>query len=298
MSIISFSIIIPTFNRPQLLNRAIESILNQTYNNFEIIIINDGSTQYLEEYSQLKDKYSVYKQIFFFDKNNSGVSATRNFGITKATGEYICFLDDDDYYLPNHLQCLNDLIKSTNYIPGFYRTFGLLLLHETKDKLELTHKADNEHSVIYILQNLVLPINICLNKFILEKHKFNEKIKYGEDYELWIRILIEFPLFESYKYTAVYDRTRETASTGSIKKYWEYVKTFELIFSNQKLKSIVPNNLRKQIFEKYYSWIISNYAINGEFRKNVKLLPKLIRSTSSNFVLKTYFANLFRSLIN
>ena len=87
------SVIIPTYNRVEFLEIAIQSVVNQTYNNIEIIVVDDGSkSNYAESIC------NEYLNCFYFYKNNGGLSSARNFGISKSKGELIAFLDDDDFW--------------------------------------------------------------------------------------------------------------------------------------------------------------------------------------------------------
>lgn len=123
MKIQKVTVVIPSFNRyPYLLN-AIESVKNQTYKNTEVIVVNDGSTQ--KEYTEKKLPKGV--KIIHIDRNktpNWGGSrpAVRNYGIQASTGEYIGFLDDDDYWLPEKLE--SQLIEMDNSKVGFSCTEG------------------------------------------------------------------------------------------------------------------------------------------------------------------------------
>lgn len=101
-----FSIIIPTYNRADKLDIPIKSILNQQFKNWELIIIDDGST---DQTNALIQNYSSHN-IYYFYQHQQGRSTARNLGITKARGTYICFQDSDDEYLPNHLQTLYEAI--------------------------------------------------------------------------------------------------------------------------------------------------------------------------------------------
>ena len=95
-----FSIIIPVYNKGNHIQNTINSVLNQTNQDFEIIVVNDGSTDHsLDVIKSINDK-----RIKLFTLENKGVSHARNFGLTKASSEFIAFLDADDYWLPNHLE--------------------------------------------------------------------------------------------------------------------------------------------------------------------------------------------------
>jgi glycosyltransferase involved in cell wall biosynthesis len=97
------SVIIPTYNCAQYITEAIESVLNQTYKDFEIIVVDDGST---DNTNEILRSYIEKKKIRYFYQENSGVSSARNMGVRVSQGEYISFLDSDDFWEVNHLQQL------------------------------------------------------------------------------------------------------------------------------------------------------------------------------------------------
>ena len=98
------SIIVPIYNEEKNLNRCIDSLINQTYKNLEIILLNDGST---DSSKKIIDSYKD-KRIIVIHKKNSGIGDTRNIGIEKSTGDYIIFVDSDDYI---ELNCVEQLVK-------------------------------------------------------------------------------------------------------------------------------------------------------------------------------------------
>ena len=102
------SIVIPTYNRVDFLPKAIQSVLNQTYRNWEMIIVDDGSTDNTEEivkgYKESRIQYIVHKY-------NLGLSAARNTGIKKSRGEYIAFLDSDDEWFPEKISCQMNIFQ-------------------------------------------------------------------------------------------------------------------------------------------------------------------------------------------
>lgn len=107
------SVILPAFNCKNYIERCIDSILNQTYTNLEIIIIDDGST---DGTSLICDKYALKdNRIKVIHQQNKGVSEARNLGIKLSTGEYISFIDNDDWISPNYFQCLFEAINQDDY---------------------------------------------------------------------------------------------------------------------------------------------------------------------------------------
>lgn len=118
------SVIIPAYNSQQFIAQTLDSLLGQTLKDIEVVIVNDGST---DNTQQIIDEYAEKYDIFVpYEQENSGVSAARNFGLEKATGEYVVFLDADDYYSPESLEAFYNTAKKTNadIVIGRLATFG------------------------------------------------------------------------------------------------------------------------------------------------------------------------------
>ena len=111
------SVVIPAYNAGQFLDETLESVLSQTYENWECIIVNDGSTDNTE--SVAKKWCEKDSRFRLTDKENGGLSSARNWGIKESKAEYIAFLDADDLYMPNFLEiCLENLVeKDVNTYP-------------------------------------------------------------------------------------------------------------------------------------------------------------------------------------
>ena len=107
-----FSTIVPLYNQEKYIEECIQSVINQTFNNFELIIINDGSTDKSYEICEMFTSQDV--RIKLYNKSNEGVSIARNLGIKYSTGKYLFFLDSDDWILPEHVERLVDLLEKNN----------------------------------------------------------------------------------------------------------------------------------------------------------------------------------------
>lgn len=105
------SVIIPFYAHKKWLNEALESVINQTYKNIEIIVINDGSTENIDE---LQVKYK--DKVIFITQENKSVSVARNRGIELATGDYVAFLDSDDLWYPDKLFKQIEFMKKYDYV--------------------------------------------------------------------------------------------------------------------------------------------------------------------------------------
>ena len=97
------SVVVPVYNKQNSIKRCIESVLKQSYINWELLLIDDGST---DNSAKIIQPYLKDDRIHYYHKENGGVSSARNMGIRKAKGEWIIFLDSDDYFLPNALNSL------------------------------------------------------------------------------------------------------------------------------------------------------------------------------------------------
>ncbi|MBP7498020.1 MAG: glycosyltransferase family 2 protein [Bacteroidales bacterium] len=220
-----FSIILPTYNRSSFISKAINSVIQQSYSNWELIIVDDESI----DDTALVVKPFLSDKIKYFYKKNEERSAARNYGINLSKGQFICFLDSDDYYLNNHLEEFYKIIKSNNFLAALYycNTYE-------DNKGELIPIPENNTQGINIIDTIIQFNLGCprtsLHRDILIKHKFNEKINIGEDTDLWIRVLKKYPLIYNSVYTVVYlahpDRTVEISNKKSILQHISNINRF------------------------------------------------------------------------
>lgn len=189
---INVSIIIPFFNRLDLLSKTINSVLMQTHNNWELLLINDGSTESLEP---IEKQIINDKRIRLLHQSNTGVSAARNLGIREATGEYIAFLDSDDLWLPHKLEKqLNVMIK------GEYDISHTSYQRINEDDIpgRLIHSGDNKQNLFpQILSSCTIatPTVMIRSKILKEiENPFSLAFHIGEDVCLWIDLSYKYKL--------------------------------------------------------------------------------------------------------
>ena len=213
-----FSIVIPVFNKEKFVSKTIGSVVCQSFPNYEIIIVNDGSTDESEaKILAIKDD-----RIKYFSKKNEGVAVARNFGIEKASGDFICFLDADDYWFPQFLETMHDSISK---FPE-QKIFATAIEIETAKKIIPAHYSLSKTAAFQIVdffeasqkECVLWTSSICIHKSVFEKvGVFDTKIKQGEDTELWIRIGLQFPILFINKILARYVYDHE-----SISRKWNY----------------------------------------------------------------------------
>ncbi|BBB14888.1 glycosyl transferase group 2 family protein [Candidatus Rickettsiella viridis] len=180
-----FSIILTTYNRSQLLPRALRSVLQQSFSNFELIIVDDHST---DNTRQVVYEFTDNRMTYIQQDHNQGVSTARNTGIKQAKGEYLCFLDDDDEYLPTFLQEVSQFLKKKSQaFIGLIWT-GIAKIHEEKTIQTELFNLDNKKNLLFLLEILFSGITIhhtCFERVGL----FNPTLHLREDMDIVYRML-------------------------------------------------------------------------------------------------------------
>ena len=184
------SVIIPTFNRIDLLKRAIDSVLNQSIKPYDIIVVDDGSIDGTSDMIQQK-----YKSIKLIQQKNSGVSAARNNGIKNAQGDWIALLDSDDEWKKNKLEeQVNKLTDNPKY--DFCHTNEIWIRNGIRVNQKKRHKKYGGFIFDKCLDICrISPSSVLFNKNIFNHVGwFNDKLPVCEDYDLWLRITAEFEI--------------------------------------------------------------------------------------------------------
>ncbi|OXA95793.1 glycosyltransferase family 2 protein [Flavobacterium hercynium] len=264
-----FSIIIPLYNKEHFIENTIKSILDQTFGDFEIIVINDGSTDKSEEkVLQFKDD-----RIQYFSKKNEGVSATRNLGITKANANFIAFLDADDYWYPEFLETMH--YYCTYFVKQ--KVFTAAIEIETSKNIfpaqySIPKTGDFEFVNYFkasIKESVLLTSSTIFNKKVFAKAGvFDTQIKSGQDTDLWIRIGLLFPILFVWKVLVRYTHDENSLSKNAalmdsklnFAKFSEQEKTnadlkyfLDLNRFSLAIKSKILNN--QILFDSYYQAI-------------------------------------------
>ena len=192
-----FSIIIPTYNRAAFLPKAIESVLSQTFTDWELIIVDDGSTD------NTKDVVSQYSdsRITYIYQENAERSAARNNGIAHSVGEYVLFLDSDDYYLSSFLADLNSEIEKNENVPCLY-FHNVLIEHNGKQQPFAELLPNGEKNILKFLFAKSRVIGVWqtpITRDFLCGNLFDARFSLWEDTHLLFRLLAQYP----YKQTNV-----------------------------------------------------------------------------------------------
>jgi glycosyltransferase involved in cell wall biosynthesis len=241
-------VIIPTFNRAQYLDRAVQSVLSQTYKDFKLHIVDDGST---DETSSVLEKYEKHPQVVIHRHENRGVSAARNFAVTKSTHEWISFLDSDDEWLPNKLEKQISFLKE-NPQCQFLHAEEIWI----RNGVRVNPKVKHNKGPIDLFKRslefcLISPSTVIMKRDLFIKHgMFNESFTVCEDYDLWLKILAHeeigfLPDFVAHKYGG---HTDQLSTQFVAMDYWRIKSLMTLLQTNisQDKKDLIVIEIKKK----------------------------------------------------
>lgn len=181
------SVIIPTYNRPMLLQRSVQSVLSQSYSNLEVLVIDDASTlDYSEAIKEFEDRGLVYIR----HEHRKGSAAARNTGIQLAQGEYIAFNDDDDvwdkYKLKKQVQAMNEAVGSAGMVFSKYRK----IFSDGAERQIFPEEQgmENWHNSLLRYNFIGTPTVLMKRECFSKAGTFDEGLKCLEDWDLWIRV--------------------------------------------------------------------------------------------------------------
>lgn len=285
MPFVKVTVIVPTYNRENCITKALDSILNQTYPDYEIVVIDDGSTDNTET---ILKRYG--NKIKYFYKSNGGPASARNLGIRTCSGEYIAFLDSDDTWLPNKLDLQISVLEKDN---DAGLVFSDMYLADEKDKnlfSDLTHPSEGKVFLKLLKNNFIPTSSVVLRKTCLQKTGlFNEsKTLIGiEDYHLWIRLAKFFTVkYINKPLVNYYLGGDRLGSDSRINKLTKIIEVF-----NDLNKTIELNYREKYIFSKIKAKLLYEsgryLSKTGPPKESIKKFMGSIRLNP--FYLRSYY---------
>ena len=285
-----FSVIIPLFNKEKDVETTINSVLNQTFTNYEVILVDDGSTD--NSYKVVSDIEDSRIQIF--KKENEGVSKARNYGVSKAKTEYIAFLDADDYWYPNHLENINSLIEKFSNGEWFATAYDKRFHENFKSNMNspILKKGDHWIGIVNdffknsLIDCLAWTSAVCMKKDFFESlNGFDYKITNGagEDSDLWLRAALKSELIFSNKITATHnlDGSNRISHTPTLKRSYMDLNKYENLAKNNRYLKIYLDLNR-------YSFALQHKMSNDivSFKKYVNNLTQDNLNSKQKFLLK------------
>jgi glycosyltransferase involved in cell wall biosynthesis len=286
-----FTVVIPLYNKAPYIQRTINSVLNQTYKDYEIIVVDDGST----DGGGLLVEAIRDPRMRLICQNNAGVSAARNRGIKEAKGELIAFLDADDEWLPEFLEQIAQL-KADFPGCGAYATSYQSYVQDKRsiDYINRT-KLDKFYSKgwrgilndYFKIARQIIPFNsssVCLpRKVLCDLGGFNAEAHFGEDLDMWLRVALKFQIAYLYESYAIYHTEAENRACKI------NIHEDDIFFANTLENALKENSLsevqRKNIYEylvKSRLFVVSQLINNGDNQKAYSIV-NLCQGTKSFF---------------
>lgn len=206
------SVIIPTYNRAQYLPDAVDSVLRQTFQDFEVIVVDDGST---DETAEVMKQYASDQRVHYFQKENGGCASARNFGLDKAQGEYVEHLDSDDTLLDNDLElkiealrtlpddvagvfsdyyrCLHpDIAEKNTYFKNFDFIKSVEPITESVDPEKQLYVFSRKFYDRHLFFCLITPTILLRQSVYSQIGVYDEKLSSGQDWEFFTRLTRDY----------------------------------------------------------------------------------------------------------
>jgi len=243
------SIIIPYYRKRKYFKETIKSILNQTYKNYEVIVIYDDTC--LKEVAFVKDvlKKIILKKLIINNKNH-GVGISRNKGIAQATGTYIAFCDADDTWKKNKLNTQISFMIKNNLMFSHTNYFVI------NEKSQIIGKFNIRNKLGYndLLKSCDIGLStVIVRKKLLQNNKFN-KLKTKEDYLLWLKIVKKIKhIYGINQYLSSWRKNKNSLSSPIIQKFLDTYRLYRLYLNNNFILAVL------------YSFRLVFYAIRKKF---------------------------------
>ena len=250
------SVIIPTYNRAHIIKDALESVLKQTYSNWECIVIDDGSTDHTERI--IKELVSIDNRIKYIRRpssRNKGAATCRNIGLENATGDYIQFLDSDDYIATNKFEVQIKLLKNENFTTIGTCRYGIMRPIWEKPRIFYgystfrTFKNPLNLFKIFAINFSYFPLHVYLIPSVItdKAGKWNENLTVNDDGEFFSRVILNCLKIKFCNNTfAIYRKgagNRITTQIMEDKGVQSYIDSWKLINSNISKKTGVNNHI-------------------------------------------------------
>lgn len=283
-----FSIIIPTYNRASFIANTIKSILNQSYQHFEIIIVDDGSTDKTKE---IIDNFKSEK-IKYFKIENSERGFARNFGVIQSSGDYITFLDSDDVLLPQHFSNAIESIEKYNHPPFLHLGYEIV---NTDNKLLFKIDRLKNDDISFLIRGNSLSCNGCfLRSDISRSFKFNEdrNLSGSEDWELWFRVLANYGIKTDNRISSrMYNHeTRSVSLSLNQERNLVLRKELALKYAFEDPKVIdVYGKYFKEIDAFGDSYIALHLGLSGNKKRSIRYFLKFVKNYPSSVFSKRFF---------
>ena len=265
-----FSVIIPLFNKAPYIKKALDSVIEQTFKDFELVVVDDGSSD--ESCVVAKDSLegsSLNYQLIH--QENSGVSTARNNGVMASHGDYICFLDADDWWAPTFLERIDLLIREYPDA-GIYGT-NYYYVKNGRQRISITNVETGviDYCKVYA-ESLIMPltsISVSIKRSVFNEFGgFQSKLKLGEDFDLWVKIALKHKVVFLAEPLAFYfqDSDKEWRAIGKL-----YAPREHMLWNLGHLEEEERTNPNyKQLIDNLRVYSLFPYYLSSQYRDAAK----------------------------
>jgi len=274
-----FSVVIPLFNKEKYIIKTLNSVFQQTFSDFEIIIVDDGSTdRSITIINEIEDE-----RLKINYQKNQGASAARNKGIKLAKGRYIALLDADDIWLENHLQNFVDSINKFPEEKIFCNNYKYQFSQNSFKKTTFSNLSFTNESIILIenllfhnlLDSVATSSSTCIKSSVLKKRGYDQSIVSGQDTELWIYLSFQYNFVLNLKESVVYKKEVFNSLSQSDNADSHFILT------QKYLKEELSNSALKRFIDSHRFGVIIKYKLKQN-KEKVKLLKSQINFSNLN----------------
>jgi glycosyltransferase involved in cell wall biosynthesis len=257
-----FSIIIPTYNRAHLISAAIESVVAQSFQNWELIIVDDGSTDNTHEV--IAGFSATDNRVKYIYQKNAERSAARNNGIRNALGEYVGFLDSDDAFAKDNLEQWHQFLAAHNFPKTFACCNYVLIDGSQRVPFVLPNAEVNRF--LFIFKNPITAPRMCIHRSLFQEFLFEENMTIGEDVALWLKMTQKHSLLSANHFGIEYyvheGNTVNPKNPSALKMYEGFMRFFA---KYPEIRKEIPD----KDFNDYISKVQTNIA-KYYYRNNKK----------------------------
>jgi len=267
-----FSIVLPIYNREDFITETLESVLNQSFQDWELVAVDDGST---DESIDILESFQD-KRIRIIKQKNAGAGAARNTAIANAKGEYFAFLDSDDLWNPIHLELHHTAIVKSNFQKAFFRSFIAFYENgKVKDPQKIIENNFKD-SLEYAMQVALYPTACSFHHSLFADIRFNEQIKINIDAECFIRIAAISEIFVIPEHTGLIRRHPGNLSVAGSKNYLRQIEVWSKVQNYPEVKTRLPHHYIDNLLADYHFWLFADKKLSinqrlHNFTKSVAL---------------------------
>jgi glycosyltransferase involved in cell wall biosynthesis len=267
-----FSVVIPAYNRADILSETIQTIKNQQFHSWEIIVVDDGSKDSTADVVKALSQSDA--RIKYVYQNNAERSAARNNGAKNASGKYLFFLDSDDGFEPEHMLKVYELLQTQQFPVAMVVSHVIYQKENSMERPEIPELKEG-CGFDYVLRHPITPSRVCVHREIFDVFQFDPQIVIVEDQVLWICIATRFPVFQQKEFTVRYRIHEGNSVDLSRDSYRSRYKGLQRLFNHADYAVIsakIPPEQKRHMLAECAFNRARHHEYKGQYSKMARML--------------------------